>query len=363
MFATPLWLAALATLLIPLALHLWSRRPRQLIRVGTLRHLDHLPEPRSRSARLTEPLLLLLRLGILAVIAVALAGPRLAGPPLARPDRLVLVEPALLGDPLLDSLESAGTTVRLIAPGLPEVRLPHRGDSSTISLPIWEALRQADGLVAPEGAIELYARPRVVALGDIRPAIRSTVHWHAPPPPMSRRWNADLSRISPDSVQVVVGEGDGEGVVYRRVRARDGGVLSLSSTEVPRTPVVHRLGLAPLDSAGARRAALAVRAVAEELGQPVTLAATDADTTLALAPWLLAGDDLADTLLARWPWQPTRMERDDPRLVSLTTALPRAAIGARESRAEPRTVEFLLLAALLLVIERLVASRPRRSAP
>jgi hypothetical protein len=364
MFSSPLWLAALATLGIPLALHLWSRRPRQVIRVGTLRHLDQLPPARARSARLSEPLLLLLRLGILASVVLALAGPRLRGTELGRASRLVLVDPALLGDAALDSLSRARAVVRLLLPGLPEVRLPAVRDTSEPPLSVWDGLRLADRLVSPDGAIEVYARPRLTTLGERRPAIRADVRWHSPAPVTSGRWLVELTALPGDSLQAIIGEGDGSGVRYRRLRVHNRSELPVVTGLPAAALAVRRLAIPVTDSASRRRVALALRAVSEELGQDVTLAAdaAGADTIITLSRDVIASPALADSALARWPWRPDLRDPLDPREVTLATALPATAVGAPETEAPPRTRELLLLAGLLLLVERWLAARPRRSA-
>lgn len=360
MFATPLWLAALAALVIPLALHLWSRRPRLVIRVGTLRHLGEVPPARARSTRLSEPLLLLLRLLILAAIVLALAGPRIRGATLGRPARLLLLDPALHADPLLDSLNAARATVRLLAPGLPERRLPlNTADAAAPSLPIWEALRQADRLVTDGGTIEVYARPRLARLGPVRPALRSTVRWHAPAAAETRSWLVALTAIPGDSAEALLGTGNASGVEYTRLRARDPAAIPLAAGRAPAPATPRRLHVPGADTS--RRLAFAIRAVSEELGQRVSLAAPG-DTTLDLPPHLLPAEALADSLLARWPWRPEVADTQDPRELSVAAALPQAAVMASVAPREIRTRELLLLAALLLLLERWLASRPRRRA-
>ena len=360
MFATPLWLAALAALVIPLALHLWSRRPRQVIRVGTLRHLGEVPPARARSTRLSEPLLLLLRLLILAAIVLALAGPRVPGATLGRPTRLLLLDPALHADPLLDSLNATRAAVRLLSPGLPERRLPlSPSDTAAPPLPLWDALRQADRLVADGGTLDLYARPRIARLGAVRPALRSTVRWYAPAADPTKRWLVALSALPGDSTEALLGAGNAAGVEYTRLRARDPGVLPLAAGRVPAPVTPRRLHVPGADSS--RRVALALRAVTEELGQRVSLATTG-DTTLDLPPHLLPAEVLADSLLSRWPWRPELADAQDPREVSVAAALPQAAVAASVAPLEIRTRELLFLAALLLLLERWLASRPRRRA-
>jgi hypothetical protein len=365
MFSTPLWLAALATLAIPIALHLWSTRPRRLIQVGSLRHLKQLLPPRARSARLSQPLLLLLRLAILAAIVLALAGPRLAGAPLGLPTSLTLVEPSLLADTLLDSLRRAQATVRLLAPGLPVIRLPASPAAPVGSMSVWEGLALLDRLVAPQGTIDLFARPRAASLGERRPTIRAKLRWHRPVAPPVGQWLAALSSVPGDSVQALIGEGDAGGVDYRRVRVADRRQLPFHVAEVPPPPAPHRLLVVDpgQDSVHAGRIALAVRAVAEELGQLVLLvsdsALSEARTTLPAR--IAATDELADTLLSHWPWPSLAGDAADPRTASLTQAFPRIATNPPDDSPPPRTGELLLLAMLLLLVERWLSTRTLRA--
>lgn len=369
MFATPIWLAALAALAIPLLLHLWSRRPRQVVRVGTLRHLGDLPAARARSARLSDPLLLLLRLLILAAIVLGLAGPKLRGGSAGLPSRLVLVDPALLGDSSLDSL--AGTTVHLLTPGIPVVRLT-RGmpPDSSQALLTWDALASADQLVAVDGTIDVYARPRLASLGERRPAIRAAVRWHAPTPGTRRTWIADLSRLTGDSIQAIIGDGDATSIGYRRFRTTDLNALPLRASAPPREPTEQRLSLRvsasprePATPSQATRLNAGIRAVSAELGQHTTFVAepANADTTLSFPAGLVESDALADSLLARWPWRPAARDPHDPREVSLAEAVPQAALSRGEMAETPRTRELLLLAALLLIVERWLAGRSRKA--
>ena len=97
-------------------------------------------------------------------------------------------------------------------------------------------------------------------------------------------------------------------------------------------------------------------------GQDASLAADSqrGDAVLSLPPRLLESDALADTLLDRWPWRFS--DPGDPREVSLAAARPRAASPVSREATEPHGRELLILAALLLLVERWLASRPRRGA-
>lgn len=388
MFSAPLWLYALATLAIPLALHLWSRRPRQVIRVGSLRHITDLTEARSWSARLTEPLLLLLRLGILASIVLALAGLRISSGKLnGTVSQLVLVEPALLedsalvsGDPLLDSLARSRATVRLLEPGLPRLQLDGlenetvRGTRNGEPGTLWDLLVSADRLVSKNGEILVIARPRLAMLGGRRPAVRARVEWHVPLAHGMSTWSAARWRTPDDSLMVVTGQGDTRGVRYRGTisRAADSERDCIGCTRV--RPV--SVWVATEDSNSGRRLQLAAVAVGGLLGQPVETAKSfgSADLVLTTAqlsdsllnldrqvasvtPTVVASPALADTVLAHWPWQPLARDFADPREISLAQALPLASTGEGPDQKDAR-IPLLLLALILFTVERWLSTRP-----
>ncbi|HWA57300.1 MAG TPA: BatA domain-containing protein [Gemmatimonadales bacterium] len=388
MFASPLWLYALATLAIPLALHLWSRRPRQLIRVGSLRHIADLAEARSWSARLTEPLLLLLRLGLLTAVVLALAGPRIGTGRLgSTASRLVLVEPELLEDtalvrrdPLLDSLARSRVTVRLLVPGLPRVQLD--GVGSDLGVPeeerrsgraaLWDLLVAADRLVTPGGSMLVIARPRVVRLGGRRPTLAARVVWYDPAPQAERsEWLAGRWSVTPDSAFEVAGWGTPRGTGYRS-RMLDG-PAQRGAADAPVTVVVQGR-----DSASRQRLRLAAFAVGTMLGQQVRVAAepgradlvlttaAPSDSLLAaphriarVSPAVLRSSALADSVLAQWPWNRLVRDPDDPREVSLAQAMPGLGGTARPDQRDARPA-LLLLALMFFAVERWLATRPRR---
>jgi hypothetical protein len=123
----PAALLALAGLLVPVAIHLWNRRPGREVAVGSLRWLVAGANRRLRNLKLEQLWLLLLRAALLAVLAVAVAGPvwRTALPT-SRGVVLLSAEsaglPALAGLKLtIDSLRRKGYALRWLAAGFPRV--------------------------------------------------------------------------------------------------------------------------------------------------------------------------------------------------------------------------------------------------
>lgn len=221
-FISPIWLAAFAALLVPLVLHLWNRRPTQVVRVGSLRGLSGPPGPRSFGHRLNEIPLLLVRLAVLAAVILALAGLAVARRGVAaEPRHLLLIDPALLADslavyadPLVDSLRRTGAPIHLLARGFPEL-----GDASAVTTHrpgVWALLRQLDDTLATGTRVSVLALPTAGGVGPMRPSLRSAFQFRRSDGVFLLesgaffRSDPDLLSVRPvdsASVEIVVGQG------------------------------------------------------------------------------------------------------------------------------------------------------------
>lgn len=161
-FLAPLWLAALASLVVPLALHLWDRRKGRAIRVGSIRLLSGSPPPMARRPRLHDPWLLALRCALLAALALALARPYWAPHGRTIPPTWALVATDVADRAgLVDSLERTGRTVRPLDPA-----------------DLWLSLAIADQSAPPGTHFEVFAAPLLRSTRGTRPELRSAVVWH-----------------------------------------------------------------------------------------------------------------------------------------------------------------------------------------
>ncbi|GAC1601229.1 MAG: hypothetical protein NVS3B25_29030 [Hymenobacter sp.] len=123
----PSALLALLGLLVPVAIHLWNRRPGREVAVGSLRWLAAGANRRLRNLKLDQLWLLVLRASLLAMLAGVAAGPVWHR---EQPASLgqILVSPELQGapalatlQPTLDSLRRRGYTLRWLAVGFPKI--------------------------------------------------------------------------------------------------------------------------------------------------------------------------------------------------------------------------------------------------
>ena len=181
----PLGLAALASLLLPLLVHLARRSEQRTLPFAALRWLRAAPQPRRRH-RLEELLLLLLRLLLLAALALLLAQPVLFGRPDRRPR--VVVAPgvdlaaarALAGD--------AQAHWQWLAPGFPafdplqpEATTAANKNATASAATLPSLLRQFDAEL-PAGVPLTVVVPATLDDADAqRPVLTREVAWRVTP--------------------------------------------------------------------------------------------------------------------------------------------------------------------------------------
>jgi hypothetical protein len=238
---SPLWLAALAALAIPVLIHLRRRRIGRRVQVGSVRHLAGAAMPRRRRLRVRDPWLLALRCAILALIAFALAEPAIRRT--ERAGSWVLVAPSVLGDsatlrsdPLLDSLRRAGAAVRLLAPGFPLADLRRPIARRDAPPDLWSLLGAADQALAAGSTILAIVPAEVSLARGRRPAFATRVTIRRAPRPARDTAVTEGSWIRHDSLFRVAGLPDGGGM-RRRIEAvpvtgRDTTLPSLDSVTI-----------------------------------------------------------------------------------------------------------------------------------
>ena len=163
-FLSPTWLFGLAALAVPLALHLWSRHTGRPIRVGSIHLLAGAPPAVTRSWRIQEPWILLLRCAVLAALVVALAGPYWSPRDPAGPTWALVADDVADHAILTDSLRRAGLVVRPLDPAN-----------------LWMALREADRSAPPGTRFLVFAPDLRRAFRGARPVLGSAVEWHSRP--------------------------------------------------------------------------------------------------------------------------------------------------------------------------------------
>lgn len=181
----PLGLAALAAGLLPLLIHLARRHPYTPLDFAALRWLRAQIRPRQR-IRFDDWPLLLVRLLLLAALALLLARPALTGPT-APPAAWTVVAPGLDATALRGTAEDRNW--HWLAPGFPGI--DQAPPASTAPLP--SLLRELDAQLPVGTALTVHVPDPLPSLDGARLQLSRDVQWHTQPMPVTVQPSAATS--------------------------------------------------------------------------------------------------------------------------------------------------------------------------
>lgn len=214
-FLSPIWLFALAALVIPIAIHLWSKGEQSVIRVGSVRFVKASSQQLPRKLALSDLPLLLMQLGVLALLALLLARPQwLTQNSSPQPsEKWVLVSPwvyhpspDLASLKRIDSLETLGYQSALLAPGFPDLTEPSLQDAaSNLNGNTWSLLKEFDTQLPDSSSIYVIAPAFISSLEGERIALESELTWYRSHREAENHWIASAYRHNQDSLHLTVG--------------------------------------------------------------------------------------------------------------------------------------------------------------
>jgi hypothetical protein len=225
-------LLALAALAVPVLIHLSRRTQERVTPFAALRWLEMRQPPRSR-IRLTEWLLLALRLLLIGALVLLLARPFVTPWPWAASTR-VLVHPSVGRDAAQAALPDAGDDAdwRWLAPGYPPLdRAPEGTSVATSSL-----LREADAALPTTVELAVVVPPVVDGLDGERIALGRPVDWRIAAVPL----RPDPPAPAAQPVRLAVRHDPGSAGAVRYLRA------AVAAWNV-REPGRYALDAGPLD--------------------------------------------------------------------------------------------------------------------
>ncbi|MGI4738978.1 MAG: BatA domain-containing protein [Janthinobacterium lividum] len=267
---TPSALLALLGLLVPLAIHLWNRRPGREVAVGSLRWLATGANRRLRNLRLEQVGLLLLRAALLAGLAGVLAGPAWRQVQPAGRGQVLLSRALADGGslaavrPTIDSLRRRGYQLRWLAPGLPllsaaEWQQDSLGRAAAFQATdkqatshYWARMQQAAALF-PGQALHAFTPAALRGFGGAHPALPANLTWQTIPARTATTW-LQAASASSDSLRLLLGHSDEQLTTFRTVGVAQPQVgASVTVPGLPplryeTTPSGYQLKLAAADS-------------------------------------------------------------------------------------------------------------------
>jgi hypothetical protein len=220
-FANPTYLWALLGLLVPLAIHLWSKKEAKTVKIGSIQLLDESDSRQSSSIQLNEWLLMLLRMLILVLIVLLMAGPqwRTKG---NQKEITYLVEPSLANEPILtailDSLQE-DASVRLFKKGFPEWDLDTDYRSEQETPAYWQLAQRLDSLQSD--SMVIFTKALVKGIKSRRPNTQKKIHWVVTEGEETQD-RPVMAFKNADAVQLVTVSSHGGGTQIKKALIEDG---------------------------------------------------------------------------------------------------------------------------------------------
>lgn len=188
-------------ILVPVAIHLWSRHKVVTIKVGSIRFLQE-SEPKSTSTlRLNELWLLVLRVLTITILVLLLASPRIVANE-SRVSLLYLIEPSLLSHDGVKRLlnETPAEQVKVLSEGFPELaRFTAENEANDIP-DYWQLAQKMDALAAD--SIVVLAAGFVSGIKGKRPTVPRRVSWTLMPTEDASSRLLEVTRVG-DSLKLL----------------------------------------------------------------------------------------------------------------------------------------------------------------
>jgi len=241
----PTYLWALLGLLVPLAIHLWSRKAGKTVKVGSTQWLIASENTRFSSLQFNEVFLFAVRtfivlLTVLILLDLVQKRPTEDG---KTAQTWVLVEEALLEDvrarPQIDSLVKAGLPLHLLKPGMPimspkalaQKTLPQKEPAKAslqtqlrskapISLNYWSYLTELDAWADAPKKVVVFAQNTQQRFYGTRPHLGLEVEWINLPEQRKHVFLLDALQLPKDSLLLSIGLSDENGtqVIQEKIR-------------------------------------------------------------------------------------------------------------------------------------------------
>lgn len=197
-FANPIWLWGLTGILIPVGIHLLSRKESRIIKIGSIRHLEASHTKQSLNLRLNELLLLAVRCLLIILLALVLSGLHFnIGD--VKTERWLLVERGMEKDveftSLRDSLQNRGFKVKYLENGFPEINTEKKNGK----INYWSLLEELSTI--PLEKIVVLSHSYIESFRGKRIAMPGNLTWISlQPSPI--QFPAQSIRLAHDSVSV-----------------------------------------------------------------------------------------------------------------------------------------------------------------
>ena len=176
-FAQPSYLWALLGLLVPIAIHLWSKKEAKTIKIGSVQLLSESKSRQSSSIQLNEWWLLLLRMAIISLITLVMAKPQWQSK-VNNSKLTYVIEPELAQNENFMARFTdlqAGQEIRLLQSGLPINDIEYANSQDFRSADYWSLASEMNALKTD--SIIVFTHGYAKGLKGARPETNHDINW------------------------------------------------------------------------------------------------------------------------------------------------------------------------------------------
>lgn len=251
----PIWLFALAALGIPVIIHLWNVRPGKTLKIGSISLVAEASKSTSRSFKLLDILLLILRCLLLALLAMLLASPvwqKAASTQKVKGWLLIpkenFKETYLKFKPMVDSLNKAEYEFHYFDRGFAKKDLNKLLTDTTLKDTVaktnyWGLIRALDSKVSSAMPVYVFTPNGGNFYKGSKPSVDLNLHWQTYSAADSvSKWIASASLTNNGLIKVTVGNSNPNGTSYSNQILQSGGTKDISVRTQNGQPTVSLKG-------------------------------------------------------------------------------------------------------------------------
>lgn len=238
-FLNPIWLFAGAAIIIPVVIHLWNIRPGKVLKVGSISLIDASSRKSSRSFKLLDIPLFILRCLLLVLLALLLALPVWQKHiTLTKAKGWILIPKETFTTtyakfkPRIDSLTKAGYEFHYFDRSFPKSNLTQillhpkdsiRKDTAAYAPDYWNLVRQLDAKAASSLPLYVFTSNQAQYFTGAKPQVALNLHWQTYTPADSvSAWIQQAYFTSNKNIRVVQGNGTASGITYSYANIQQG---------------------------------------------------------------------------------------------------------------------------------------------
>ncbi len=176
-FAQPSYLWALLGLLVPIAIHLWSKKEAKTIKIGSVQLLSESKSRQSSSIQLNEWWLLLLRMAIISLITLVMAKPQWQSK-VNNSKLTYIIEPEFVKNEKFMARFTdlqADQEIRLLQSGLPISDIEYTNSEDFRSVDYWSLASEMNALQTD--SIIVFSNGYAKGLKGARPETNHDINW------------------------------------------------------------------------------------------------------------------------------------------------------------------------------------------